>query len=131
MKDWLANVWFVRFWAIIMYKPWYTRILKLLLNQIYLFFVNADNIYYISELRKKVEIFNAQAVSYLANNIMNNAEMMYLKKEKITIDKAIKQYNKCIEEYHLEIRNDSDLRRYFTHIHSEVQKEIQTKVFIH
>ena len=96
-----------------------------LLNQIYLFFVNADNIYYISELRKKVEIFNAQAVSYLANNIMNNAEMMYLKKEKITIDKAIKQYNKCIEEYHLEIRNDSDLRRYFTHIHSEVQKEIQ------
>jgi hypothetical protein len=25
----------------------------------------------------------------------------------------------------LEIRNDADLRRYFTHIHSEVQKEIQ------
>lgn len=25
----------------------------------------------------------------------------------------------------MEIRNDSDLRRYFTHIHSEVQKEIQ------
>lgn len=96
-----------------------------LLNQIYLFFLNADNIYYISELRKKVEMFNTQDISCLANNIMNNAEMMYLKKEKITIDRAIKQYNKCIEESHLEIRNDGDLRRYFTHIHSEVQKDIQ------
>lgn len=96
-----------------------------LLNQIYFFFVNADNIYYISELRKKVESFNATNVSYLTNSIMNNAEMMYLKKEKITIDKAIKRYNKCIEESHLEIRNNGDLRRYFTYIHSEVQKEIQ------
>lgn len=96
-----------------------------LLNQIYIFFVNAGNIYYISALRKKVEKFNAQTISYLANNIMNNAEMLYLKKEKITIDKAIKQYNKCIEESHLEIRNDGDLRRYFTYVHSEVQKEIQ------
>lgn len=96
-----------------------------LLNQIYFFFVNADNIDYISRLRKKVEAFNAKNVSYLANSIMNNAEMVYLKKEKITISKAIKQYNKCIEESHLEIRNDSDLRRYFTYIHSEVQKEIQ------
>lgn len=96
-----------------------------LLNQIYLFFVNVDEINYISELRKKVEMFNAKEVSYLANNIMNNAEMMYLNKEKITIDKAIKQYNKCIEESHLEIRNDGDLRRYFTQIYSDVQKEIQ------
>lgn len=96
-----------------------------LLNQIYFFFVNTDNIAYISVLRKRVEKFNAQTVNYLANSIMNNAEMVYLKKDKITIDKAIKQYNKCIEESHLEIRNDGDLRRYFTYIHYEVQKEIQ------
>lgn len=96
-----------------------------LLNQIYLFFVNIGDSPYISELRKRVETFNATNFSYLANNIMNNAEMVYLKKEKIAIDKAIKMYNKCIEESHLEIRNDNDLRRYFTHIHSEVQKEIQ------
>lgn len=96
-----------------------------LLKQIYFFFVNTDNIDYISRLRKKVEALNATNESYLANSIMNNAEMVYLKKEKITIGKAIKQYNKCIEESHLEIRNDGDLRRYFTNIHSEVQKEIQ------
>ena len=60
-----------------------------LLNQIYLFFVNVDNIYYITELRKKVEIFNAQAVSYLANNIMNNAEMMYLKKKRLQLIKLL------------------------------------------
>lgn len=96
-----------------------------LLNQIYLFFVNADKINYISELRKKVEMINAKKVSYLANNIMYNAEMIYLNKDKITIDKAIKQYNKCIEESHLEIRNNGDLKRYFTQIYSEVQKEIQ------
>ena len=96
-----------------------------LINQVYLFFVNDDDIYFMSELRKKVERFNATNVSILAYNIMNNAEMVYLNKEKISIDKAIKQYNKCIEESHLDIRNDGDLRRYFSHIHAEVQKEIQ------
>lgn len=96
-----------------------------LLNQIYFFFVNVDKIDYISELRRKVEKFNEKNVSYLANNIMNNAEMAYLKTEKIPIGKAIKQYNKCIEESYLNIRNDGDFRRYFTYIHSEVQKEIQ------
>ena len=95
-----------------------------ILKQIYNFFLNTDN-GYISELRKKVEAFNAKNVSFLANDIMNNAEMMFLKKEKISIDKAIKMHNKCIDESHLEIRNDGDLRRYFTYIHSEVQKEIQ------
>ena len=95
-----------------------------LLKQIYNFFLDTDNSY-ISELRKKVESYNTKNVSFLANGIMNNAEMMFLRKEKISIDKAIKIYNKCIEESHLEIRNDSDLRRYFTYIHSEVQKEIQ------
>lgn len=98
-----------------------------LLNQIYLFFVNTDNGYYISELRKKVEKFNSVNFSILANNTMNNAEMLYLQKEKISIDKAIKQYNKCTEKSHLEIRNDSDLRKYYTQIHSEVQKEIQNQ----
>lgn len=96
-----------------------------LLNQIYFFFVNAANVHYISELRKKVEAFSATNVSYLANNIMNNAEILFLQNEKANIGKAVKQYNKCIEEPHLEIRNDGDLRRYFTYIHSEVQKEIQ------
>lgn len=96
-----------------------------LLRQIYLFFINTNNDYYILELRKKVEEFNATKVSFLANNIMANAEMMFLKTNKISIDKAIKLYNKCIEESHLEIRNNGDLRRYFTYIHSEVQKEIQ------
>ena len=96
-----------------------------LLNQIYFFFVNAANIHHISELRKKVEAFNATHISYLANNIMNGFEMLFLQNEKTNISKAIKLYNKCIEETHLEIRNNDDLRRYFTYIHSEVQKEIQ------
>lgn len=107
-------------------KPETQAYASYLLKQIYFFFINTNNDdYYILELRKKVEELNATKVSFLANNIMANAEMMFLNKEKITIDKAIKLYNKCIEESHLEIRNDGDLRRYFTYIHSEVQKEIQ------
>lgn len=98
---------------------------RYLLNQIYLFFVSINNIGYISTLRKKVEDHNAENVSYLATSIMNNAEMMFLINEKGTIGRAVKQYNKCIEESYLNIRNDGDLRRYFTEIHSEVQKEIQ------
>ncbi len=96
-----------------------------LLNQIYHFFAVTNDVYSISELRKKVEQFNTINVSYLANNIMNNAEMMYLQNDRIPIEKSIRKYNKCIEESYLEIRNDGDLRRYFTHIHYEVQKEIQ------
>ena len=106
-------------------KPNMQEYSSYLLKQIYLFFVTTDNGFYISNLRKKVELFNAQKVSFLANNIMTNAEMFFLKKEEISIDKAVKLYNKCIEESHLDIRNDGDLRRYFTYIHSEVQKEIQ------
>ena len=96
-----------------------------LLNQIYLFFVNLNKKHYISILREKVEELNKKNVSYLATNIMNNAEMLFLKNEKTNIGKAVKLYNKCIEESHLSIRNDGDLRRYFTQIYCEVQKEIQ------
>jgi hypothetical protein len=96
-----------------------------LLNQIYLFFVNWNKIHYISLLRGKVEALNAKNVSYLATNIMNNAEMLFLKNGKTNIGKAVKRYNKCIEDSHLSIRNDGDLRRYFTQIYCEVQKEIQ------
>lgn len=98
---------------------------RYLLAQIYLFFVNTNDVNCISSLRKKVEKFSAANVSFLAYNIMNNAEKMYLEKEKTPIYKSIKLYNKCIEESHLEIRNDGDLKRYFTHILIEVQKEIQ------
>ncbi|WP_432319420.1 hypothetical protein [Phocaeicola dorei] len=96
-----------------------------LLNQIYHFFVDLNKIYYISMLREKVEKLNKKNVSYLATNIMNNAEMLFLKNEKTNIGKAVKRYNKCIEDSHLSIRNDGDLRRYFTQIYCEVQKEIQ------
>lgn len=106
-------------------KPDIQEYSSYLLNQIYLFFGNIGDSSYFSELRKRVETFNTTNVSYLANNIMNNAEIVYLNKERIPLDKAIKMYNKCIDEFHLQIRNDSDLKRYFTHIHSEVQKEIQ------
>lgn len=106
-------------------KPETQEYSSYLLKQIYLFFININNGHYISELRKKVEKFNATNVSYLANKIMNNAEMMYLERQINPINKSIKLYNKCIEESHLEIRNDGDLRRYFTYIQSEVQKEIQ------
>lgn len=98
---------------------------RYLLNQIYLFFVDLNKIHYISILREKVEELNEKNVNYLATNIMNNAEMLFLKNEKTSIVKAIKRYNKCIEESHLSIRNDGDLRRYFTQIYCEVQKEIQ------
>lgn len=96
-----------------------------LLNQIYHFFVDLNKIHYISMLREKVEKLNKKNISYLATNIMNNAEMLFLKNEKTNIGKAVKRYNKCIEDSHLSIRNDGDLRRYFTQIYCEVQKEIQ------
>lgn len=105
-------------------KPDMQEYSSYLLKQIYLFFVTTDNNYYMSELRKKVEMSNTRG-NFLVNSIMTNAEMLFIKNEKVSIDKAIKQYNKSIEESHLEIRNDSDFRRYFTQIHSEVQKEIQ------
>lgn len=96
-----------------------------LLNQIYHFFVDLNTIHYISMLREKVEELNKRNVSYLATNIMNDAEILFLKNEKTNIGKAVKRYNKCIEDSHLSIRNDGDLRRYFTQIYCEVQKEIQ------
>jgi len=96
-----------------------------LLRQIYLFFVNTNKITYISELRKRVEAFNATNFSYLAYNIMNNAENIFLKNESMTACKAIKLYNRCVDESYLPIRNNGDLRRYFSKIQYEVQKEIQ------
>ena len=36
-------------------------------------------------LREKVEKLNKKNVSYLATNIMNNAEMLFLKNEKTNI----------------------------------------------
>lgn len=106
-------------------KPETQEYSSYLLRQIYLFFVNINNITYISELRKKVEAFNAKNMSYLAYLIMNNAENIFLKNETITISKAIKLYNRCIDEFYLQIRNNGDLRRYFSKIQYEVQKEIQ------
>ena len=106
-------------------KPDMQEYSSYLLKQIYLFFITTDNGYYMSEMRRKIERSNATKGSFLANNIMINSEMLFIKNEKVSIDKAIKQYNKSIEESHLDIRNDGDLRRYFTQIHSEVQKEIQ------
>lgn len=96
-----------------------------LLNQIYHFFAMTNDVHSFWEMRKKMEMFNTTNISYLASKIMNNAEMIYLQNEKITIEKSIRKYNKCHEESHLEIRNDGDLRRFFTLIHYEVQKEIQ------
>ena len=96
-----------------------------LLRQIYLFFVNTNKITYISELRKRVEAFNATNFSYLAYNIMNNAENIFLKNERMTASKAIKLYNRCVDEPYLQIRNNGDLRQYFSKIQYEVQKEIQ------
>jgi hypothetical protein len=96
-----------------------------LLNQIYLFFINSENEFCIDELRRKIEQSSAIWISLRVNSIMTSNEMLYLRRGKTSINKAIKLYNKCIEESHLEIRNDGDLRRYFTYIYSEVQKEIQ------
>lgn len=96
-----------------------------LLNQIYLFFVTTNDFCSITELRKKVEKFNTTNVRYLVNSIMNDAEMKFLQNDKISIGKSIRKYNKCIDDSHLEIRNDGDLRRFFTLIQYEVQKEIQ------
>lgn len=96
-----------------------------LLRQIYLFFLNVDDVNAFSILRKKIETFNATNVSSLANSIMNNAEIMYLQRKKNPINKAIKLYNKCVEESHLDIRNNGDFIRYFKQIQFEVQKEIQ------
>lgn len=102
-----------------------------LLNQTYLFFVNLHKINYISQLRGKIEALNATNVSYMATNIMNNAEMLFLNNEKANIGNAIKQYNKCIEVSYLSIRNDGDLKRYFDLIYYEVQKIYRTKAYTH
>ena len=62
-----------------------------ILCQTYFFFINTNNIHYISELRKSIEAFNTKNVSYLANNIMNSFEITFLINEKANIGKAIKQ----------------------------------------
>lgn len=96
-----------------------------LLNQIYLFFISTESFYHIKLLRTIVENYNVTNQSYFVNRIMNNAEVVFLNRNKISIEKALKQYNRCIEETYLDIRNDGDLRRFFTNIYLEVQKEIQ------
>lgn len=98
---------------------------KYILNQVYMFFIQTNNLSNISELRRIVEISNSKKVCYLANNIMNESELMFLRNNKKTIDKSIKLYNKCIEEDYLDIRNDNDLIRYFSIIQDGIQKEIQ------
>lgn len=96
-----------------------------LLRQIYFFFVNTNTTDAFILLRKKVEEFNVANASYLANSIMNNAEIVFLQKEEKSINKSIKLYNKCVEKSHLDIRNDGDFVRYFKQVQFEVQKEIQ------
>ena len=106
-------------------KPETQEYSSYILKQVYDFFISVDNISYLSKLRKKIEKFNTVNVSYLVNGIMNDAEMGYLQKEEKTINVSIKQYNKCVEESHLEIRNDDGLRRFFSYVYCEVQNEIQ------
>lgn len=96
-----------------------------LLRQIYFFFVNTNDTDTFILLRKKVEKFNASNASYLANSIMNNAEIIFLRKEEKSINKSIKLYNKCVEKSHLDIRNNGDFIRYFKQVQFEVQREIQ------
>lgn len=96
-----------------------------LLSQIYLFFITTGNLSHISGLRKAIENHNTANPCYYINRIMNNAETIFLNRNQTSIEKAVKQYNRCIEASYLDIRNDGDLRRYFTNIYLEVQKEIQ------
>lgn len=86
---------------------------KYLLNQIYSYFINLGNLFYIKELRYKIENNTNISGYWLPYYIMNNAEKNFLKRDERTIDKSIKLYNKCIEETYLPIRNEDDLRRYF------------------
>lgn len=72
---------------------------RYLLNQIYLFFVSVNNIGYISILRKKVEAHNAKGVSFLATSIMNNAEMMFLINEKVSIGRAVNNTTNVLKNH--------------------------------
>lgn len=96
-----------------------------LLNQIYRYFITNGTYDDIHRLRIKIEMHQSVHPSYFVNRIMNNAEMVFLNLNKTSIEYAIKQYNRCVEECYLNIRNDGDLRRYFSNIYIEVQKEIQ------
>ncbi|MBO5058116.1 MAG: ATP-binding protein [Prevotella sp.] len=98
---------------------------KYLLNQIYSYFINLGKLIYIQNLRYRIENNKNTKGYWLPYYIMNNAENNFLKKDERTIDKSIKLYNKCIEETYLPIRNEDDLRRYFTQIIHEVDSEIQ------
>lgn len=89
------------------------------------FFVAINAIVHLQNLRKKVDDANSNYKSYVLNNIMVNAEMAFMTNQKAEISQAVKMYNKCIEESHLPIRNDADLRRYFSLIQLEVQREIE------
>lgn len=98
---------------------------KYLLTQIYSYFINLGKLIYIQNLRYRIENNKNIKGYWLPYYIMNNAEKDFLKKDERTIDKSIKLYNKCIEETYLPIRNEDDLRRYFTKIIHEVDTEIQ------
>lgn len=98
---------------------------KYLLNQIYSYFINLGKLIYIQNLRYRIENNKDTKGSWLPYYIMNNAEKNFLQNDERTIDKSIKLYNKCIEETYLPIRNEDDLRRYFTKIIHEVDTEIQ------
>lgn len=98
---------------------------KYLLTQIYSYFINLGKLIYIQNLRYRIENNKNTKGYWLPYYIMNNAEKDFLKKDERTIDKSIKLYNKCIEETYLPIKNEDDLRRYFTQIIHEVDTEIQ------
>ncbi len=97
---------------------------KYLLQNIYQFFVNNQNEYYIEELRSKIGQSEVRGNTEV-NGIMKRYEKLFMSGEKLSILEAIKIYNKCIEESHLPIRNSGDMRRFFTDIRTEVDKEIQ------
>ena len=89
------------------------------------FFITINAIVYIKNLREMVDKANSIYRSYVLNNIMVNAEMAIMTNQKAEISQSIKMYNRFIEESHLPIRNDADLRRYFSLIQLEVQREIE------
>lgn len=96
-----------------------------ILRQIYDYFIHLGDESYFEILHKRVEHFNERHVSFMVNEIMNQAEMSLISSLQESIEHAVKAYNNCIDKKHLAIRNDADMRRFFTKIQEEVQKEIQ------
>lgn len=96
-----------------------------LLKQIYFFYLSTGSLNDFHILRKMVYSISEETIPSYIFDLMNQAELNFMKQNSVPIMKALHLYNHSLQHPYLEIRNDGDLCRYFDKILLEVQREIQ------